>query len=155
VRELEAGASPRYGDQYETNARQDVIARLDALEDAIQKLQSPPIGIGHNGPPEDEARGGELSEGQRAEVTTAAKEIREELLKPSPDALKVGRATLVLRELGKWLASKLNHAVDKAIDFTVAAGMLYGSTHLSQVLGALNGVVSTTVNWLHAVTLPF
>jgi hypothetical protein len=88
-------------------------------------------------------------------MATAVSEIKEELAKPAPDALRVSGAAIALREIGKWLAAKLNHAVNKAIDFTVAAGMLYGSTHPSQLLGALNGAVSTVASWLHTVMLPF
>jgi hypothetical protein len=129
--------------------------RLDALESAIQKMAARPAGIGHNNPPPDEDEEPSLTAQGQADALAAAAEIKAELATPKPDALKVGRAALVLKDIGKWLAKKADRAVDRTIDVGVTIVLASAAGFGPQIKLLLHSAVTLLTHWLDAVSWAF
>jgi hypothetical protein len=163
IQRLEAGARPKYGDGYERQLRQELLDQLDEMRRALVRAKPTHGGIGHNKPPPDD----DVSQVPNAEeVHDAAELIKNELVKPEPDALAVARATSALKSSLLWLGKKINIAVDNfAKEFGGAAGKLAGkavvtaavagATYVTSLGGLIADVVRASARWLHYVTLPF
>lgn len=156
---LEGGATPRFGGAEERAQRTEILSRLNALEAELGALKPIHGGMGHNHPPDDEEAIPVLEE---ALQTTA--EIRGELMKETPDALVVARATSRLQTAINWLLKKADVAADsfaKSIGdasgkgISVALGLYATSKFLPGLATAASEVMTVTVNWLHTVTWPF
>lgn len=111
IEELEAGAEV-HPDEPGSALRASVLERLDALEAAVAELGHG--GMGHNRPPEGLEDVEPIPPQQLDEIAKDIALIREEIAKPQPDTLGVARRARDFREVGKWLAAKLDLAADEA-----------------------------------------
>lgn len=157
---LESGVVPRFGAQGELAQRQAVIARLDRLEALFATLKPVHGGMGHNQPPDDDGSPGGLIE----EIRDAGKEIRGEMVKATPDAVVVARATSRLQLAMGWFLKKADSAADafaKTLGAAAAGGVITvaGYYVTRSILPALaeagSGLVATVTEWLQNVALPF
>jgi hypothetical protein len=152
VARIEAGADQHYGDGYEQGLRDEIIERLAALEMAVHELQERPVGIGHNNPPDDEPS----LDGERQEAVLAAvAEVRAELANPKPDAVRVGRAAKLLRDIGGWLGRKADKAVDKGIEWAVPLLLAGLAGLIPQIKLLLTSVTTLLAHWLDAISFFF
>jgi hypothetical protein len=155
---LERGTEPRFGGQEERAQRRAILSRLEALESELEALKPAHGGIGHNRPPEDDGAITVIEDAQEAAV-----EIRTELVKDTPDALVVARATSRLQTAIGWLLKKVDTAADafaKTIGAAAATGAAvvvggYATKALPKLAELANDVVAKTTDWLQNVTLPF
>src|SRR5262249_35005681 len=104
--------SPQYGTPQEREARDRARTALDELGDALDKPR--PIGIAHNRPQADE----QLAR-KAPELNIAVIELRAEFANPEPRIHWVKRWAGALRDAviasGKWVAKKIDKAVDAAM----------------------------------------
>jgi hypothetical protein len=159
IRELEGGAQPRYGDEFELQQRADLLGRLNRIEETLASFKPRHGRIGHNRPPvgqPDESAG---SSETVEEANKATQIIRGELVKPTPDALTVARTTSRLRDLLDWFLGKADKAVDKiaerAGDALVVGVGVVGPSVVHALEGMLQSFVGAMTTWLTHVTLPF
>lgn len=153
IRRLEAGTRPTYGDAHDSELRQDVLARLDALNEAIRPdLEVPLAGIGHNRPPPDVL----VDASEPADLQHAAEAIRAELLKTEPDALTVARKTVFLEKLARWCANKGDMFADSfAQGFGSTSGKAAAVGISAVIAEQVTGIVTALVRWLSYVSIPF
>ena len=155
VGEIEAGAQMRFGDSYELAERNIVAENIAILRQALEEHRPAHGGIGHNMPP----GGSDEALEKATEIAAAAESISEEINKPEPDALAVGRSAQTLKGIVGWAAEKADMAVDefmKTLAKGIAAAVVVGLVGIwADVLQAVQSVVSAATNWLSTITLPF
>ena len=153
IRDLEAGLRPSFGSEAEQQQRQELLARIAALENELAGLRPDHGGMGHNNPPEDEigAAASELAD-TVAEITEA---IKGEVPKDDPDALAVARSASRLQRIARWLAGKGETSAEEfARAFGKSLGAAAGVALVGVVLApAIYAVVRAAARWLAFVTL--
>jgi hypothetical protein len=155
VREIEAGTQVRFGGPDELLERKVILERISALEDALEKLQPPHGGIGHNQPPPDN----DIAIEKSAEIIEAANSIKTELRKDQPDALAAGRSALILKGILKWAAAKADMAVNVFV--TALAGKMGYDAAIdlkgawAEVLRVIHSIIIAVINWLSSISMPF
>lgn len=101
-----------------------IISRLDSLEATLASLAAAPPNIGHNVPP-DEVGLPPYDDQSRRDLEEAARATREEVTEDAPDVDRLDTARSTFSKAGsailKWIAKKLDLAVDEAIKATVKA----------------------------------
>jgi hypothetical protein len=129
--------SDAYGSAEELAARAQALKAVDQLRQALD--QPVPIGIGHNKPPADD------EPDELKELRPAMVELSEELAKPEPAIQNVKKWSEPLRNAvvatGKWIAKKL----DKALDAAVTAGSVAAVAYYSE---PLKNAFEAVINWL-------
>lgn len=152
IRRLEAGLQPTFGDPYERRERQELIARLDRMQDFLSALHPEHGGVGHNRPPGwEEPPDPQVVE----EAAGAGAAIKAELLKAVPNALAVARQTtrlkaalLTIGGLGGLLGLKAMGGAAGEIGKQVV------ERH-PELSMSIEAIVTQAVHWLSHVTLPF
>lgn len=87
-------------------AKQDVLKSAETFLEALRRSQPQHGGMGHNGPPTDDA-GHVLPPGFMDELESAAQEIRETVSADDPDIGRVSKAGVVLERRLGWLVRPL------------------------------------------------
>lgn len=142
-----ASADPRF--QQPATLHEAILARLEAAEKALAKLQSPHGGIGHNNPPD-----GPLTWEEQAEAFAAVAELREEASAARPDASRAQRAAQVLAKVaavvGCWIWKRAAEmATDEAIKKAAhAAGGLVTVAAAMDAWQELTTLIETVGRWL-------
>lgn len=139
---LEGGDLPNYGDERELQQRQQALADIAALQEAITAVKPAHGGIGHNHPPPDDTNQLESI----SQISEAVSNIYYELKKQNPDALEVARSTSNLKKAMGWIGNRANAAVDKAIGIAIIDTAM-GSPFLEKAWSAVKSVS----NWLFTV----
>ncbi len=156
---LQRAETARYGDVEEKRQRQEILDRLEQLERLLPRQAHG--GIGHNNPPSEE---GGLGSDLVPDIREASAIIREELVKPEPNALEVAKATSRLSAALSWIGKKLDVAIEsfsKEVGSTTgkAVGVVlgaYGVDKFAPTIGTtLRHVVESATQWLSHITLPF
>jgi hypothetical protein len=145
----------------EDELRADIIAKVDSLLGALDESRpAEPGQIGHNQPPEPL----DADTGVAPTVEDAAKEIRDELAKPEPNAADVGRAgakfawAARLLEAAKAEGAKL---IEKGKDLAreYAAKALWGAVGTigvvfkEEIVALLHNLAEAVLRWLQHVTI--
>ena len=159
-RAIQLGARPSFGLPEERRLRDDVLGRITSLEAELAKLKPEHGGVGHNGPPGEIETPNDLIR----EVKEATAQIKEELVKPEPEAKHVLTASKALTAVVGWIGTKLNNFVDATVKSAGdATGKVLGPFLLVGALGLWGQITSliTTIaekatGWLELVIfLPF
>lgn len=160
LRRIQEGAKPTFGTAGERLQREEVLERLNELERQLADLIPRPGEIGHNRPP------GSITDDQVAEISGAIAEIRSQMARPEPNVEVVARAGSVLEQFGRWLAAKMEIAVDAfAKGFGDAAGKAAGVAAIGagtlaaaaafglgdDLLGSVHATAEAVVYWLTMV----
>ena len=160
VRELEQGVELHFDDRGGP-LRTAIEERLGALEQVVAELQHG--AIGHNQPPESIEAVQALEAGHARDIATAMAVVRVEIVKERPDALAVAKAGVRFRDIGKWLAEKLDKAADEAFKVVgkgVGTAVLTGATVAAlggwhHLAGLLAEAARTIAVWIALLTSPF
>lgn len=159
-RALQAGARPSFGLPEERQLRDDILGRIASLEAELAKLKPEHGGVGHNGPPGEIETPNDLVR----EVKEATTQIKEELVKPEPEAKQVVTASKVLTAVLSWVGAKLNNFVDAAVKSAGATTgkvlvpflMIAGLGLWERITGLITTIADKAASWLELVTfLPF
>ena len=154
--DLEAGKPTLVGNPAERDRRDDLLSRIDELEEELNRARPNHGGLGHNNPPA-ESEQNSLSPEVLAAVASSAETIRSELTKDEPDALEIARAGSALRGIAHWLAGKGDIFAD---EFVKAFGKSLGNGTAKAIAFAalvklLMSIVIGVSSWLQVVTWPF
>lgn len=140
-----ASADPRF--RRPDTAEANVLARLEAVEKALAKLQPPHGGIGHNNPPD-----GPLTREEQAEASAAVAELREEASATRPDPSRAQRAAQVLAKaalaVGRWIWKRAEMAADEAIKKAAGAGGIITAADAMDAWQKLNALVEAVGRWI-------
>lgn len=146
----------------ETEARSEVLRRLDELEDRIQPVfdliqadfQAPPM-MGHNNPPEKMEIFHAVPRNEWLEVREAINQIRQQTEADHPDTeiLERGRNRFltVAQVLAGWIAGRVNKAVDTGI--SVGIGVAIAQPEATKI--ALINAADAIGNWIASLPLLF
>jgi len=158
ISQLESGAATRFGSEDEQHERAQLIERITALENEIERLRPTHGGIGHNQPPTDHvdseaAPSSSLSDELANELNAAAASAKVELAKPEPEALTVAKSVSWLRRSLEFLSKS---AVDGAAKEVGKNALLIVAVPLGTSLAAkILEVISAAIHWLGTVITPF
>jgi hypothetical protein len=136
-------SAPHLGPAQQLQWRQEISARLDAMERALALVTPSPPGLGHNQPPD-----GPLSREEHAEVKQAVTELRSEVAASRPNAGIVGRATETLRRVAAAVGSRLLKAAESIL--TDGIKMAMGAAGYV-VWRDLNNLIETLSRWISAL----
>lgn len=140
-----ASADPRF--RRPDTAEAAVLARLDAAEKALAKLQSPHGGIGHNNPPD-----GPLTPEEQVDASAAVAELREEAAATRPDPSRAQRAAQVLAKVaatvGRWIWKRAEMGIDEAIKKAAGAGGIFTAADAMDAWQKLNALVEAVGRWI-------
>jgi hypothetical protein len=144
---------PRYGTPAEQEARARARGALNELKEILDK--PPPIGIGHNRPPE------QIDPHEIKLLRSAIAQLRVEFGRQNPVISRIKLWTkpllMALIAIGKWAAAKLDKGVDAAM---IAVGSAGGAVVVAwfglQYSEPLQKAFNAILNWLHiaAGTVP-
>jgi hypothetical protein len=155
-RRLKAGVRPHYGDEYDRRTRGRILRDIEELEFDLPTGVSDQGGIGHNRPPADM----QMTMEEISETRNALIEIRVELSRVEPDAVRVADLTGRLKKL--WEGAK-HHAKLVGAAFSTSVGSAAGTVVGTAIGGGivtggavlLGHIVLYVIEWLSYVTLPF
>lgn len=145
-------SQPHFGTLKELEERQNILQRLESLEQDLANLKPATSGRAHNHPPEllpaDDERAVE-------KIKAAADDIKVQLKKPMPNVVVVTNARKILNRLAKVLTTIRAEAkktagkiVDKARE-RAADIVLVGSVTLwDKVIDGLPAVIQAITRWL-------
>ncbi|RWK44909.1 MAG: hypothetical protein EOR47_33450 [Mesorhizobium sp.] len=139
--------------------RQEMLQRLDRLEDLIRAGQRDRGMIGHNNPPSpiDDLP---VTRGDLDEIQRAIGELRHQAQAPEPAIEAVHASSTVLRRvagtIGGWLVDRVNAAVDAGIQGLIpgAVGAVVVA-YAGQLYELLQGAAAAAMHWVQALPLPF
>ncbi|WP_155773951.1 hypothetical protein [Rhodovulum sp. MB263] len=127
----------------ELRARIGLQRRIEELERQLAAAARDRTGMGGNNPPKPIETEAELMI-----VWQPLEELKAEAGREIPDKDKIRSAISalsgVLAEIGKWTGGKLDRAVDKAIDWSVPAGLGYLALHVAEI----RQVIDAAEAWL-------
>ena len=136
--------SEAYGTPLDREARARVKAALNELQDALDK--PPPIGIGHNQPPE------EIEPEEIKRLGPAVRHLRAEFDKPNPSIVFIKQWAKPVREAliasAKWAGRKVDKGVDAG---TKALGAGLGLWLWTRISPSLHNAFNAIIEWLHIV----
>lgn len=118
----------------------NVLSRLDELERAVQALQLPAAGIGHNNPPEP-IEATPISEEERNQLIVNIGEIKFEVRSPQPDYEKVETKAGFLART----ATKIQTWIGKSLDKAIIAGL---AAEYPKILDYLHAAYKAIMDWL-------
>lgn len=143
-----ASADPRF--RQSGTVQDAILARLEAAEKALAKLQSPHGGIGHNNPPE-----GPLTREEQAEAFTALAELREEASATRPDASRAQRAAQVVAKMaavvGGWIWKRAEMIIDEALKTAARAGTFFTVADVMDAWLKLTALVEAVGSWISLI----
>lgn len=128
-------------DASEAQKAANVLSRLDELERALQALQLPSAGIGHNQPPEPIETTAPISEEQRQQLIVNIQEIKIEVQSPQPDYAKVEEKAGLLAKA----AAKIKSWIAKSLDKAIVAGL---ALEYPKILDYLHAAGKAIMEWL-------
>lgn len=124
-----------------------VVARLEAVEAPLDKLQPVHGGIGHNNPPD-----GPLTRDEQAGASAAVAELREEASATRPDSSRAQRAVQILAKVaaavGRWIWKRAEMATDEAIKKAAQAGAIIIMADVMDAWQKLTALVEAVGRWL-------
>jgi len=136
--------SAAYGTPLDREMRGRVAATLDDLQQALD--HAPPIGIGHNRPPEA------IEPTEIEELRPAVQHLRAEFGKATPSIARVKQWTRPVRTAliacTKWIGAKLDKAADSAASTAGPAILIWLASQLSP---HLHSVFNALIEWLQIV----
>lgn len=144
----------RFGSAEELAQRQEILARIAALEAEVARLR-PAEGRDHNNPPEL------LPAEDVAEIVKleqSAADLKQELAKETPDTVVVGRSTRLFRqfvsawrhaqaEAGKLGAKIADKARERAAELVIGT-LIGGAAWLGPIVHAVEAIAQAVVKWL-------
>lgn len=146
----------------ESEARAEVVRRLDELEVLVQPLldrfeaevQAPPM-MGHNNPPEELEIVQAVPREEWLEVRAAIDQIRQqtESAQPSIEVVELNNNRFLgaAKVLADWIANRVNAAIDAG----VAVGMGYGIANPEAANTALINAAQAVQTWIASLSWPF
>ena len=143
----------------EPEARQEVIRRLDRLEELIAPLVSQHGMMGHNRPPEEMEVEHPCSRDEWLALSQAVQSIREQTGANEPDEEKIASGAMTLGAVAKKLAGWLKVRAEKGIDAAlVACGTAAGASavvNVQSIVDSIGGVVQALSRWIESFPMPF
>lgn len=112
---LSAGVPTNPDNPEIADAKAEVLKNTEAFLETLRAMRPQHGGIGHNGPPVDDA-GNILPPGFYDELENAADEIQQELSKAEPDLPKVAQAGIILERRLTWIIRPLPSAAQPSDD---------------------------------------
>lgn len=154
IETLSNGIRPQFGSTSELTQRDEILRRLDELNDQLVALSgqaAPHAGIGHNRPPQDAAHELYVDLHTAQEVTSALRDIQRELSKPTPNARSVAGRTSYIDKLLTGLAVGIPVAIVTGAAQQITKTVV--SNH-PEIAIAVNELVNSVVQWLCLVIPP-
>ena len=154
LRRLKDGYSVRLAMPEELAQREVVRRNIDALQAQLARLRPSGPGIGHNGGPRDQ------DAFTVAEVEASVVEIKTELDKTEPNAVKVAGATLRLVRFAKWMRARVEKGIEKAVE-NAMTGIMVGAVAYAtgllppSVVGAIHQLGQSATHWLSIIIAAF
>lgn len=144
----------------ETEARAEVLARLDELEALVQPIldqvdtQAPPM-MGHNNPPEELEVVQALPKEEWKNIRLTIEVVRAEVTSEQADLKAVDGGKNRFLQAAKALAGWLKDRANAAIDAGPVVGVGYGIAKPEVVQAALINAAQAVQNWVASLPLPF
>jgi hypothetical protein len=139
----------------------EMLERIAELEKTLAEVQPPPVGIGHNNPPEPIDDAAPLTIEETQSVHNAIAVLKTQPIIPGSEPKEAVEAANRLLEFGKkvtgYIAAKADVFVDAAAK---SAGSEFGKWTVklaawTMVAKLLADVGNTALQWLHSVPWPF
>lgn len=143
----------------ESEARQQVVRRLDALEDLIRPLVSPHGMMGHNQPPEPLEVEHPCTPEEWLALKADVDALRQQAQQVTPDEAEISRATGRISRLGTqlmvWIGKRVEKGIDAAVVACGTAGGVSVVVNLDAIVASMGELVNAASVWLQTIPWPF